>query len=130
MARMGSSGASPSSSLEMRSWWSRRPAAYRGLCIGPRDYPSVAAVAAIAAQDDVVPADRVAGARLDPLERAFQPLVGERLDLPAGVADHVMVMLAVRLRRLVASGARADVDAVREPLVDEEVERSVDARDP
>ena len=54
----------------------------------------------------------------------------ERLDLAAGVADEVMMVLAARVRRLVARDARAEIDPLDAALRGEQVEHAVDARDP
>jgi len=66
----------------------------------------------------------------DRVERALELVVGERLDLAAVVADQVMMMLAVRVQRLEASRARADLDALQEAVSAELLEGAVDARDP
>jgi hypothetical protein len=63
---------------------------------------SGAAVAAGAAEDDVVPGDRVPGSALDVVQGSLELLVGERLDLAAPVADQVVVMLAAGVDRLEA----------------------------
>src|SRR5947208_3514975 len=57
-------------------------------------------------------------------------MVDERLDLAARVAHDVVMVLAARVSGLVARGAGAEVDLLDEALVDEQVERAVDARDP
>ena len=54
-------------------------------------------------------------------------VVLERLDLAAGVADDVVVVLAARVRGLVARGALADVEALDQPEAVEQLERPVDA---
>ena len=81
------------------------------------------AVAAGAAQDDVVAGDGVAGAAFDVVQRVLELVVGERLDLAAVVADEVVVMLAVGVDRLEARGAGADVDALDEAVSRQLLER-------
>ena len=66
---------------------------------------SSAAVVAGAAEDDVVLLHRVAEAARGPCQRALERLVGERLDLPAVVADEV-VMVVVALAVPARSGRR------------------------
>ena len=56
-------------------------------------------------------------------------VVGELRDAAAEVADHVVVVLAARMRGLVARGAVADVEPVHEAEAVEHLERAVDARD-
>src|SRR5476649_261864 len=76
-----------------------------------------------------MPGDRVAGLALDLVQRPFELLVGERLELPAGGADEMVVMLPTRMHRLVAGGARAEVDPLEQALLGQELEDAVDARD-
>lgn len=73
-------------------------------------------------------ADRVLQAPAEPVDRILQRLVLEGGDLPAAVADDVMVVLAAWKRGLVTGGG-ADVEAVDEPHSREQIERPVDARD-
>ena len=73
--------------------------------------------AAGAAEHDVVPGDRVAGAALDLAERALELVVLERLDPPAVAADEVVMVLAARMGRLEASDAGAEVDALEQALL-------------
>ena len=73
---------------------------------------------------------RVAEAPGRARERALEPVVGERLDPAAVVADEVvMVVVTVAARRLEARDAVADVDPLDEPQGGERLERPVDARD-
>src|SRR5581483_4240416 len=88
------------------------------------------AVAPGAAQDDVVAGDRVAGAPLELVQSARELVVGERLDATAVAADEVVMVLAARLERLVARDAGAEVDALQQALLRQQVEDAVDARDP
>jgi len=74
--------------------------------------------------------DRVARPSLDSAERPFELVVRERLDLPAVGADEVVVMLTVRVQRLEARAAVADLDPLDIPLARELLERAVHARDP
>ena len=53
----------------------------------------------------------------------------ERLDLAAALADEVMVVLVPGADRLVAGDAVAEVDALEQALLDEAVDRAVDARE-
>ena len=64
------------------------------------------------------------------VERPLEAWVGERLDLAARVADEVMMMLAVDMRRLEAGDPVAQLDPLDELQLDELVERAVDAGDP
>ena len=63
------------------------------------------------------------------VDRALERLVGEGLDLAAVVAHEVVVVLAALVPRLVAGAAGAGVDALDQPVVDEQVEHPVDAGD-
>src|SRR5262249_34585844 len=84
-----------------------------------------------AAEPDVVAGDRVSGLPLDVPQRPLEVLVGERLDLAAVVADEVVVVvLAAGVDRLEAVGARADVDALDEPVPAQLLERAGHAGDP
>ena len=69
-----------------------------------------------------------AGAFLDLVDRTLEPLVRERLDLPAIVADEVVMMLAARLPCFETRAARAGVDPLDELVLDEQVEHAIDAR--
>ena len=60
-------------------------------------------------------ADAMGGAH----DRTFERGVGERLDLAAVIADHVVVMVAARRRRLEAGDPVADVDPLDEPEISE-----------
>jgi hypothetical protein len=71
--------------------------------------------AGAAKQDVVCPRAR---ALLDFVDRALEPLVRKRLDLPAVVAHEVVVVLAARVPRLVAGGALAGIDSLHESLFD------------
>ena len=88
------------------------------------------AVAAGAAQHDVVRRDVVAAAAGDPGDRLLERRVLERLDLSAVAADEVVVVLTLRIRALEARHTVAEVDALDEAELGEAVERPVDARDP
>src|SRR5256886_268357 len=87
------------------------------------------AVPASAPEDDVVAGDRIAGPALDLVQGALELVVGEGLDLAAVVADEVMMMLSVRVDRLEAGRAGADVDPLDEPVLAQLLEYAVDARD-
>ena len=88
------------------------------------------AVAAGTAQDDVVPGDRVARLPFDSAQRALELVIGEGLDLAASLADEMVMVFAVRVERLEAGDAGADVDPLDEPVAHELIERAVDRRDP
>ena len=64
------------------------------------------------------------------LQRLLERRIGERLHPPAIVTDEVVVVIAVGMRRLIASDAVADVDPLHEAQVGELVDGTVDARDP
>jgi len=81
-------------------------------------------------EHDVVERDLVTGALLDAAERALQPVILERLDLPARVADEMVVVIAPRLDRLVAIRARAELDLLHEAFGGEQVEHAIDGGDP
>src|SRR5262249_12844348 len=87
------------------------------------------ALAAGAAQDDVVPGHGVAGAALDLVDDRLELVVLERLDLAAVVADEVVVVLAGREGGLVTRPAGADVDPLHEPAFGELLEHAVDGGD-
>ena len=70
-------------------------------------------------------ADLVLEPASDPLERLFERGVGEGLDLPALVANEMVVMLAARESRFEA-GHSSKVDALHETALPEQVEDSVD----
>ena len=72
--------------------------------------------------------DGVAAVRLDVSQHPLEPLVGEGLDLPAVVADEVMVVLDRPSDGLEPRDAVAEVDPLHEPLVGEDLEHAVDAR--
>ena len=74
------------------------------------------AVAAGAAEDDVMAGDGVAGSALDLVQRPLELVVGERFDLAAVVADEVVMVLSVRVDRLEAGRAGADVDPLDEAV--------------
>lgn len=66
----------------------------------------------------------------DALDRRLERGVLERLDLPAVVADKVVMMVAAGVGRLEARDAVSEVDALDESQVGHAVERAVDARNP
>ena len=73
--------------------------------------------------------DRVAAALLELANDSLEPLVSERLDLSAVVADEVVVMVVVVANRLVARDPVADVEALQEAALGERVQDAVDARE-
>lgn len=64
----------------------------------------------------------------DPAQRPLEAGVRERLDLPAAVADEV-VMVIVALPRLVARRAGTELDPLHEPALGEQVEHAVHTGD-
>ena len=86
-----------------------------------------AAGRALTVQRHVVRGDLEAHAVGEVVNRPFERLVLERLDLAAGVADHVVVVLAARVRGLVARRALADVEALDQPEALEQLQGPVDA---
>ena len=103
----------------------------RGMSGGRVDLPALAGAAggALAPERHVVALDGVVDPAGEPLDRALEVGVLERGDLAAGVADDVVVMLAVRVDRLVARDALGGVDAPRQAQLVEQLERPVDARE-
>src|SRR6266511_52049 len=85
------------------------------------------AVGARAVEHDVVAGDGVARLLLDAGQRVFERAVLERFDLPAAVADEVVVM-APRPDGLVSGCSRAEVDPLDGSLGGEQLEDPVDAR--
>lgn len=65
----------------------------------------------------------------NPLEPPLEGEIVEGLDLPARIADEVVVVRAVRVRRLEPGDAVAEVDPMDESEVGELLEDPVDARD-
>ena len=64
----------------------------------------------------------------DVIKRAFECRVGERADLAAVGANEMVMVVAVRPRRLEAGNTVAEVDPRDEALCGEELEDAVDAR--
>ena len=69
------------------------------------------------------------GPLLHLVDRALELLVRKRLDLAAVVAHEVVVVLAALVPRFETGAAGPGVDPLDEPLLDEEVQHAVDARD-
>ena len=74
-----------------------------------------------------MPGDRVAAVGLDVAQHPLEPPVGERLDLPAVVADDVMVVLDRVADGLEPRNPVAEVDPLHQALVGEYLEHAVDA---
>ena len=74
--------------------------------------------------------DRIAQAAGDLVDRTLEPDVAERLHFPAVTADEVMVVVAVRPRRLIPRDPVARVDSLDQPQVCERLEGAVDGGDP
>src|SRR5215207_613074 len=85
---------------------------------------------ALPAQHDVVVIDPERGVLGHRVDRVFETIVAERLDLAAVAADEVVVVVAGRLGELVVSAARAKLEAMHEPELRQGLERAVDARNP
>lgn len=68
------------------------------------------------------------GAALHAFQGALENGVREEVCAPAAPADEMVVMPAVAQNELVAAGALAQVDGVQQSELDEQAERSVDAR--
>ena len=77
-----------------------------------------------------MPVQGVAGRRGDLAQRLLEPVILERLDLAAVVADEVVVVLAAGNRRLEARDAVSDLDPLDDAELREHVEGAVDAREP
>ena len=86
-----------------------------------------AAGGALAPQRHVVALDRVVDPAREPLDGSLEVGVLERGDLAAGVADDVVVMLAVRVDRLVPRDSLGGVDPSRQAQLVEQLERPVHA---
>jgi len=87
------------------------------------------AVDAGAPQHHLVRRDLVAHAPGEAAEHALEPVVLEGIDASAVVADDVVVVLAARPQRLVASDASTNVEPMNESERDELIEDAVNARD-
>ena len=72
---------------------------------------------------------RVSTSAGNPLDRVLERRILERLDLPARVADEMMVMLSARVGALVSRDPVTQVDALREAELVEALERAIDAGD-
>jgi hypothetical protein len=81
-------------------------------------------------EHDLVGAHADVEAARGPFERLFETWIRKRLYLPAVVADQVMVMLTVEVRRLEAGDPITELDPLQEAKLDELLERAIDARDP
>lgn len=90
----------------------------------------LATIRAGAVEDDVVPGDRVSRSPLELVDRVLELRVLEGLDLAAGVAHEVVMMLAAGMHGLVARDSRAEVDPLDEAFRREQVEHPIDARNP
>lgn len=78
--------------------------------------------------DYVVGADPVAKTTRDRVDGLLEPRVLERRDRPAAIADHMVVVVAVRERGLVSGGAVADLDSLHELQLVQQVQRPIHAR--
>ena len=87
------------------------------------------AIAAGAAEHDLVLLHRVAEPAGRLRERVLERRVRERLDAAAVVADEVVMVIVVTAERLEAGDPVADVDALHQVESGEGVEGPVDARD-
>ena len=66
----------------------------------------------------------------DVLDHDLEPVVAERLDLPAVAADEVVVVIAGGRRRLVLGAPATELELVHESQLGERVESAIDARNP
>src|SRR5438128_2120550 len=82
-----------------------------------------------AAQNHVVSGNCVAARSFDAPQSPLEPCVREGLHLAAVLADEVMVVI-FPVQRLVTGGARAELDALHEAALGEDVEHAIDACDP
>lgn len=89
----------------------------------------LATVSAEPAEHDVVSCDPVADFAGHAVHRALESLVLPGLHLAAVLADHVVMMVAARKCRLVARRLIADVDALDETELGEQIEHPVNTRD-
>jgi hypothetical protein len=81
-------------------------------------------------QQNVVGSDAVAAAALGPVQGPLELGILERLDLPAIVADEMVVMIAAREETLEASSAPTELDPLQETPFRQEVEGAIDAGEP
>ena len=72
-------------------------------------------------------ADPMAHPTAEAVDRSFESRVGERGDLPAGVADQMVVMVSAWLDRFVARTATADLHPRDDAGAAEQVQGPVDA---
>jgi hypothetical protein len=77
-----------------------------------------------------VPSDCVAATARDAFERSLERRILERLDLPAVVADEVVVMVAACMRGLEPRDAVAEIDPLDESELVQALEDAIDARHP
>jgi hypothetical protein len=75
-----------------------------------------------------VSTDSVTEALREPADRAFQPVVLKRADPPAGLANDVVVVVAIRDDALIARSTSADLDPLHEADPLQQVQRPVHAR--
>src|SRR6266498_5568688 len=89
----------------------------------------ISAVVAGAAEEHVVTGDGEARLLLDALQSRLEALVRERLDAAALVADEVMMVLGGELDAFVMRAPVAKIDLLHEPLLGQQVDDAIDARD-
>ena len=87
------------------------------------------AILARSVQHDIVRGHDVPMTVCDALDRRLEHRIRERFDLPAIVADEVVVMVVRGLSRLEAGDAVTEVDALHETERGHSLERAVHARD-
>jgi len=88
------------------------------------------AVPADPAQQHIVVVDPHAEPIPEPVDRLFEVRVVERGQCAAHLADHVVVVMAVRSGRLVTGLGPAEIQALDQPVLGERIEGAVDARTP
>src|SRR5262245_42207521 len=87
------------------------------------------AAPALSVDHQVVAAHRVLQIAREALELPLDPIVLERRDSPARVADSVMVMLASRDHPFEAGTAFPELDSLHEAHLPQKVQSAVDAGD-
>src|SRR6185503_17518932 len=119
----------PVASSTCSAAWRRNAGAASRLTSGSSGMDGVLslAVRAGAVQHDLVLGDLERDALGDAVERGLELVVGERDDLAAARADHVVVMVGARAVGLVAGDALADFELRHEAESLELVEDAVDA---
>ncbi len=77
-----------------------------------------------------MPCHGVTRGLLEPMDRVLELRILERLDLPARIADEMVVVVASGMDRLEPGDPRAEIDSLHEALGAQKLQHAVDARDP